>query len=124
VWNSGLTARSTANNAVYDRVLKYAGARPNDRDSVDRRIVQSVKSRNGRIVNCVSSNGSTRCEKNAGGWPSYSQNTRRLTVPSNPNGSGSGGYTRVENWLHSMDKSIQGITSTNSPTSPASLSVR
>ena len=39
IWNSGLVARSTANNGVYDRVLKYAGARPIDRDVVDRRIV-------------------------------------------------------------------------------------
>ena len=55
VWNTGLTARATANNAVYNRVLQYAGARPTDRDSVDKRIVQSVKSRNGQVINCVSS---------------------------------------------------------------------
>ena len=43
VWNTGLTARKTANNAVYDRVLAYVGARPTDRDSVDRDIVSHVK---------------------------------------------------------------------------------
>ena len=100
MWNTGLTARSTANNAVYNRVLQYAGARPTDRDNTDKRIVTSVKNRNGQIINCVSSNGTTRCQKNAGGWPKLAQNTRRLTLPSNPNTVASNGYTNLENWLH------------------------
>jgi hypothetical protein len=91
---------------------------------VDRRIVSNVKNRNGQIINCVSSNGSSRCQKNAGGWPSYAQNTRRLTLPSSPNTVASNGYTNLENWLYSMDQSIQGITQANSPTSPPALSVR
>jgi hypothetical protein len=122
-WNSGLTARKTANNAVYDRVLKYAGARPTDRDSVDKRVVGHVKNRNGGIINCVSSNGTTRCSKNAGGWPVYSQNTRRLTLPKNSNSVASNGYTNLENWLHSMDQTLQGVTAAQSPTSPPALSV-
>jgi pectate lyase len=123
VWNSGLTARKTANNAVYNRVLQYAGARPYDRDSVDKRIVSHVKARSGGIVNCVSSNGTTRCNKNAGGWPSITQHTRRLTIPSNPGSKASNGYTNLENWLHDMDQAVQGITSAESPTSVPSLSV-
>jgi hypothetical protein len=122
-WNSGLTARKTANNAVYDRVLKYAGARPMDRDSVDKRVIGHVKNRNGGIINCVSSNGTSRCSKNAGGWPVYSQNTRRLTLPKNPNTVASNGYTNLENWLHSMDQTLQGVTAAESPTSPPALSV-
>lgn len=124
VWNTGLTARATANNAVYNRVLSYAGARPKDRDSADKRVVNHVKNRNGAIVNCVSSNGTTRCNRNAGGWPSLAQNTRRLTIPSNPSTTASNGYTNLENWLHSMDLGLQGVTSTSSPTSPATLSVQ
>jgi hypothetical protein len=124
VWNTGLTARATASNGVYNRVMSNVGARPTDRDSVDRRIVAAVKARNGQIINCVSSNGSTRCQKNAGGWPSYAQNTRRLTLPSNPNTVASNGYTNLENWLYSMDQSLQGVTQANSPASPATLSAR
>jgi hypothetical protein len=124
VWNSGLTARSTANNAVYDRILKYSGARPNDRDSPDKRVIASVKGRSGQIINCVSSNGTTRCQKNAGGWPSMTQTTRRLTLPSNPSSVASNGYTKLENWLHSLDQSIQGVTQSDSPIAPALLSVR
>jgi len=123
VWNTGLTARKTADHGVYNRVLGYAGARPSDRDSVDKRVVSHVKNRNGGIINCVASNGSTRCNKNAGGWPTISQNTRRLTLPSNPNSTASNGYTNLENWLHSMDQNVQGVTSSLSPTAPAALSV-
>jgi hypothetical protein len=123
VWNTGLTARATANNAVYNRVLQYAGARPSDRDATDKRIISSVKNRTGQIINCVSSNGSSRCQKNAGGWSSLTQTTRRLSLPSNPNTVASNGYTNLENWLHSMDQSIQGVTQAGSPVAPALLSV-
>jgi hypothetical protein len=109
---------------VYNSVLRYAGARPYDRDSVDKRIVTHVKERKGQIINCVTSNGSSRCKLSAGGWPYYSQNTRRLTLPANPSTVGSNGYTNLENWLHSLDQTVQGNYSTESPTAPPALSVR
>jgi pectate lyase len=124
VWNTGLTARSTASNGVYNRVLQFAGSRPTDRDTTDKRIVNNVKNRDGTIINCVSSNGTTRCQKNGGGWPSLAQTTRRLTLPSNPSTVASNGYTNLENWLHSLDQTLQGVTQAGSPTAPASLSVQ
>jgi len=124
VWNSGLVARPTASNAVYNNVLTYAGARPTDRDSVDRRVVSTVKNRNGQIINCVASNGTTRCNKNAGGWPSLAQNVRRLTIPANPNTRASNGYTNLENWLNSMSLNVAGVVAASSPTTPPALSVR
>jgi hypothetical protein len=123
-WNTGLKVLGTANNSVYNSVLRYAGARPYDRDTVDKRIITHVKERKGQIINCVAPNGSTRCKLNAGGWPYYSQNTRRLTLPANPNTMTSNGYTNLENWLHSLDQTVQGNYSTESPTSPPALSVR
>lgn len=124
VWNTGLTARSTANNAVYERVLNFAGARPADRDSVDRRVVSSVRNRNGRIINCVSSDGSARCNLNAGGWPTLAQNTRRLTLPASANTMQSNGYTHLETWLQSMDAAICGTVPATSPSAPLSVSVQ
>jgi hypothetical protein len=109
---------------VHDRVLNYAGARPSDRDSSDRNIVSHVRNRSGGIINCVAGNGTTRCNRNAGGWPWYAQHTRRLTLPSNPNGIRASGYTNLENWLHSMDLTVQGVTSSSSPEQPASVAVR
>jgi pectate lyase len=124
VWNSGLVHRPTAGNAVYDRVLSYAGARPANRDSVDKRIVQNVKDRNGKIINCVVADGTTRCEKNAGSWPSYAQNRRALTLPANQSTVTANGYTNLENWLHALDLNVAGVTSAESPASPAALSVQ
>ncbi len=124
VWNSGLTLRKTASNAVYNRVLAYAGARPSDRDSVDKRIISHVKNRNGGLINCVAQNSYSRCDKNAGGWPVLSQNHRALTLPSSYNSTASNGYTNLENWLHTLDQNVQGVTSSLSPTAPPSLSVQ
>jgi pectate lyase len=124
VWNGGLSARSTSNNAVYNRVLSFAGARPKDRDSVDKRIVNHVKNRNGQVINCVSSSSSSRCSKNAGGWPSVAQNRRTLSLPSNQSRIASNGYSNLENWLHSLDESVAGVLSSNSPIAPVSLSVQ
>jgi hypothetical protein len=123
VWNSGLVARSSAESAVYSAVLSKAGARPADRDSVDKRIVLEVRQGSGGVVNCVSSNGSTRCKKNAGGWPSYAQNHRTLTLPSNQSSTASNGYSNLENWLNSMDRSVDGAVQAESPAAPAALSV-
>jgi hypothetical protein len=124
VWNTGLVARKTADNAVYSRVLSFAGARPTDRDSVDKRIVSSVRTRTGQIINCVSANGTSRCSKNAGGWPTYSQNHRTLTLPSNQASIASNGYSNLENWLNSMDQSLAGVVQASSPSSPPVLSVQ
>jgi pectate lyase len=123
-WNTGLKVLGTANNSVYNSVLRYAGARPYGRDSVDNRIISHVRNRNGGIINCVAPSSASRCSLNAGGWPYYSQNSRRLALPSNPNGVASNGYTNLENWLHALDLNVQGVSSTQSPTSPPALSVR
>jgi len=124
VWNTGLVAQKTANSAVYSRVLSFAGARPTDRDSVDKRIVASVRNRTGQVINCVSANGTSRCSKNAGGWPTYAQNHRTLTLPSNQASIASNGYSNLENWLNSMDQSLAGVVQASSPSSPPVLSVQ
>jgi hypothetical protein len=124
VWNSGLSSVKLASSEVYNSVLLNAGARPSDRDTVDKRIISHVKNRDGGTINCVAANGTSRCNHNAGGWPYMAPHTRRLTLPSNPNTVASNGYTNLENWLHSMSASVQGGTSSSSPTSPASLSVK
>ena len=108
VWPAGLKAQSTANNAVYSEVLAKVGARPADRDVVDRRIINSVKTRTGQIINCVAADGSARCSKNAGGWPVYAQNTRALAVPANPSAVAANGYTNLENWLHDYAAQVEG----------------
>lgn len=107
-WPAGMTTSPTSNNIVLNRVLKNVGARPADRDSVDRRIVEGVRNGTGRIINCVSPNGSERCSRNGGGWPSVAENRRALTVPANPNTVTASGYTNLELWLHDMSADVEG----------------
>jgi hypothetical protein len=126
VWNTGLVAIKSANSEVYSWVLGNAGARPTDRDSVDKRVVLSVRRGDGQVINCVSPNGTTRCNKNAGGWPSYAQNRRTLTLPTNQASTASNGYSNLENWLNSLDRSVtlNGVVDPSSPAAPPALSVQ
>ena len=102
VWNNGIPVLHTTTNAVYDSVLKNAGARPMDRDTADKRAVSDVKNRTGQTINCVAANGTTRCNKNAGGWPTYAVNTRALTLPANQATITSSGYSNLELWLQTL----------------------
>ncbi|HUR21227.1 MAG TPA: hypothetical protein VMZ90_10490 [Vicinamibacterales bacterium] len=124
VWNSGLTALTSLNNVVYSHVLENAGARPKDRDAVDKRIVLDVRKRTGGIINCVAANGSTRCKKNGGGWPKLAANRRTLTLPANHASTASNGYSNLENWLNSMNRSLTNAVDDASPASPVTLSVQ
>jgi hypothetical protein len=107
-WPAGLTRLPTQANVTLSSVLKSAGARPADRDTVDTRIVQSVRDRTGQIINCVAPNGTPRCSKNAGGWPVMAENHRALTLPANPNTVTASGYTNLELWLHKMNAEVEG----------------
>jgi hypothetical protein len=116
-WPAGMTTAPTSNSVVLNRVLKNAGARPADRDSVDSRIIQQVRARTGRIINCVAPNGSERCNRNGGGWPSVPENRRELTLPADPNTVTASGYTNLELWLHGMAADVEG-RSRKSPDAP------
>jgi hypothetical protein len=108
-WPQGLSALSTAGGAVLERVLANAGSRPSQRDSVDKRVISDVINKTGDFVNCVGYDGSSRCSKNAGGWPDHEKNVRRLTLPVDPNGDDDkDGYSNVEEWLHSMAAEVEG----------------
>lgn len=107
-WPAGLTRLPTDGNVVLNDVLSHAGARPADRDPPDARVVRQVRERSGRIINCVSPDGSERCARNAGGWPKLAENRRALTLPSNPSAVTPSGYTNLEVWLHEMSAEVEG----------------
>lgn len=110
-WPAGMTTLPTTDNVVRDQVLKFSGARPGDRDSADRRIIEGVRNGTGRIINCVASDGSSRCNRNGGGWPVLAENHRTLSLPADPNGMTASGYTNLELWLQAMSAQVEGRTS-------------
>ncbi|HLF27796.1 MAG TPA: pectate lyase [Anaerolineae bacterium] len=122
----GTLHASTISSAyeAYDSVLKNAGARPADRDAVDERIVEEVRTGTGQIINCVEP-GAGRCDKNAGGWPALAQNKRTLIIPANPNGDADGdGYTDLEEWLHAFSADVEGVPRLRLSSIPDDQSIR
>lgn len=96
-WPAPLTVRKM--NEVESWVLKNTGARPSDRDAVDKRLINEVKTRTGRIIDSPSQ---------VGGWPSQLQNIRPFVVPTNPHGDDNhDGYTNIEELLHKMAKAVE-----------------
>jgi len=85
---------------VEEWVLANAGARPADRDPVDKRIVNDVKKGTGNII---------ASQKDVGGWPELAENRRKLTLPENPSGDDDrDGYTNLEEWLHGYAAEVEG----------------
>jgi hypothetical protein len=98
VWNDGLAPLPHVE--AYEMVLRSAGARPADRDSVDERIVQQVRLGQGGIIDS---------QNDVGGWPDLPVNHRQLKIPEDPNGDADGdGYTNLEEWLHSYAWVVEG----------------
>ncbi len=84
-WPAGLQALPAS--AVLERVLASAGARPKDRDVVDRRIVASVVDRSGSIIDS---------QDEVGGYPSAAATTRALNVPAD-----------VDAWLRALAAELE-----------------
>ena len=69
-WPTGLTAMPASETA--NHVLATAGARPADRDDVDRRLVADFRAGTGKLVNS---------QDEVGGYPKAAATTRKLKVP-------------------------------------------
>jgi len=86
---------------VTNWVLAHAGARPADRDAVDKRVVNSVRLRTGRIP---------MSQTEVGGWPALKEAHRELKIPDNPSGDDDGdGYTNLEEWLHGYAAEVERV---------------
>lgn len=95
--------------AGYRAALLSAGARPNDRDIMEARVMNEVAAgatvtplaqRPGKTKNSVAE---------AGGWPVYAQNAATWTLPANPNADDdSDGYTNIEEWLQQLSAQLEG----------------
>ncbi|MGQ0750124.1 MAG: hypothetical protein ACT4PS_06275, partial [Betaproteobacteria bacterium] len=97
VWAPGVVPMASSSVETY--VLSSAGARPLDRDPVDKRVVSQVQNRTGNIIDSPSQ---------VGGYPTLAVNVRALTLPANPDTVTASGYTNLELWLHEMAKAVEG----------------
>jgi hypothetical protein len=85
---------------VAEWVLESTGARPIDRDTMDTRIVDSVRDGTGGII---------ESQDDVGGFPTASAVTRPLALPDNPHEDEDGnGYTNLEEWLHYLAAEVEG----------------
>lgn len=109
IWPTGLVAMPS--NEVEESVLANAGARPADRDPVDKRLINDV----------VNGTGNRDYITNPG-WPTLAKNYRQLTIPSNPHGDDDvDGYTNLEEWLHQSAAQVEGSSYIGAPRSPTGL---
>jgi hypothetical protein len=98
IWDESLVARPSGKIEAW--VAANAGARPADRDDVDKRIVNEMLTRSGGVINTPDQ---------VGGWPKLKVNTRPFNVPANPNGDNNGnGYSNIEKILHHMAAEVEG----------------
>ena len=87
-------------------VTANAGARPLDRDAVDRRIVQEIATRTGSVPDRPSEKAGPGT--GADGFPILAVNRRPLTVPTNPHARADGaGRTRIEAWLETYARELE-----------------
>lgn len=93
------TLVSVNNSSVVEAaVTTHAGARPRDRDPVDTRVVQTLGSRSGRIIDSP---------VQVGDWPLLPENHRIFPVPVSPHGDDDqDGYTNLEEILHQSAQAL------------------
>ncbi len=81
------------------QVLRTSGARPADRDAVDRRIVSDVRRGQGRLIDSPAQ---------VGGLGDVRPTRRALQLPNRPNGDANDdGYTDLEELLHCMAAKVE-----------------
>jgi hypothetical protein len=85
---------------VESTLLPRVGARPLDRDAVDRRVITQIVTRTG---------GGIDSQAEVGGWPALATNVATWTLPNNPSDDDDGdGYTNAEEWLHELAAALEG----------------
>ena len=88
-WPDGLTPLRAKDAAA--RIVRYAGARPADRDETDKRIIHDFQTRKGRIIDS---------QDDVGGYPKPKPTKHKLNVPSKP--------AQIEAWLGRLAVELEG----------------
>ena len=88
VWPRGL--RPLPAEKTVDYVLAHAGARPAERDLIDRRIVRTVRQRTGEVIDS---------QEQVGGYPRPKATRRKLDVPAEG----------VQAWLDRLARALEAV---------------
>lgn len=97
VWLSSM--KILPSQVVEMQILEQAGARPRDRDEVDRRIVREAKDGTGGLIDSPAQ---------VGGWPELTKNYRPFPVPQDPHADLDGnGYSVIEEVLQGMARELE-----------------
>jgi hypothetical protein len=86
LWPAGLTALPSGE--VVEYVVNHAGARPGDRDEIDKRIIREFRERSGRIIDS---------QDDVGGYPGVEEVRRELDIPAE----------NIEAWLDSLARELE-----------------
>ncbi|WJV66579.1 right-handed parallel beta-helix repeat-containing protein [Pectobacteriaceae bacterium CE70] len=86
VWPTGLAA--IRSGSVVNQVVQKVGARPLDRDAVDKRIISNFQNRTGSFIDS---------QDDVGGYPTATATKHTLTVPS----------SNADEWLQTMAKALE-----------------
>ena len=86
VWPEGLEPLPAAE--VFEHIVRHVGARPKDRDEIDRRVIQDLIDRKGRIIHS---------QEEVGGYPTVQPVYCKLDVP----------QENVQEWLARMAAAVQ-----------------
>lgn len=84
-WPEGLTALPALKTVDY--VIRHVGARPKDRDDIDKRIIREFQERKGHFIDS---------QDEVGGYPKPAPVARKLTVPKD-----------VEAWLNKLAAELE-----------------
>lgn len=85
-WPAGLVALPASETIDY--VANHAGARPKDRDETDKRIVNEMMTRTGKMIDS---------QNDVGGYPHEKMTERKLEIPK----------TGVNEWLEKLAKELE-----------------
>jgi len=98
LWPDVLTLLPAAE--VEAALLDTVGARPADRDAVDTRIINQIRSRTGAIVDS---------QDEVGGWPDLGEVRREPDLPADPWGDADrDGWTDMDEWLAAEARKVGG----------------
>ena len=86
VWPEGLRPLPSGDTVVY--VTQHAGARPRDRDDIDKRIIRNLVERKGRVIDS---------QDDVGGYPKVEMTKHTLNVPPE----------KVEAWLAEQAEALE-----------------